>query len=85
MRCFCMLLASSCGGVCTHIYMVRVGSCGKCELCHWEDVPGDNLWYDSPTGIQGSGESVTEGKIVRIAGCVNGLHPDGATLPSGRK
>ena len=46
----------------------------------------DNLWSDSATGDSGStGGPVTDGSVVRIASCANGLHRDGATLPSGRK
>ena len=48
--------------VCTHLYMVRAGSCWKCELHNLRDVLGDNLWSDSATGDSESvGGSVTEG------------------------
>ena len=36
-------------------------------------------------GFWESGGSVAEGRVVRIANRVNGLHPGGATLTSGRK
>ena len=39
--------------VCTNYYMVWAGSCRKCELRNWGDVPGDNLWSDSATGDSG--------------------------------
>ena len=44
----CMCL--HCGEVWTHPYIVLGGSCLKCELRNWEDVPGDNLWSDSAMG-----------------------------------
>ena len=48
--------------VCTHLYMVRAGSCRKCEFHNWGNVPGDNLWSDSAMGDSGNLEgSVTEG------------------------
>ena len=38
----------------THLYMVRAGSCRKCELRNWGDVPGDYLWSSSTTGDSGT-------------------------------
>ena len=35
--------------------------------------------------LWGRGGSITEDKVVRVARCVNGLHPGGATLPCGGK
>ena len=76
-----------CAEVCVHVYMVQVGSCWKCELCNWGYVHRDNLWSTLPWGIlRGGGVlSVAVGQVVRIASRVSGLHPGGATLPSGRK
>ena len=54
-----------CMEVCTHLDMVRVGSCQKCGIRNWRDVLRDNLWSDSAMGDFGSrgggGGSVTEG------------------------
>ena len=72
--------------VCTHLYMVQDESPWKCELRNWGDVPGDNLWSDSATGDSGGlVVSITECYVVRIESHVNGIHPGGAALPSGRK
>ena len=38
----CMCL--HCVEVCTRLYVVRAGSCRKCELRNWGDAPWDNLW-----------------------------------------
>ena len=43
-----------CVEVCTHCYIVQAGTCRKCELHNWGDVPGDNLWSDPATGDSGS-------------------------------
>ena len=49
--------------MCTHLYMVCVGSCQKCEFRNWGDVPGENLQVDKAMGNSGKWEvrSVTVG------------------------
>ena len=44
------------------------------------DVPGENLWSDSATGILGA----LGNHVVRIASHVNGLYPGRVTLLVGR-
>ena len=65
----------------------RLGLAGNGNsIIDWEDVLGDNLWSDLAKGeSEGGGGSITEGLVLRIASCVSGLHPGGATFGSGRK
>ena len=60
-------------------------SCQKCELHNWWDAPRNNLWSNSATGDFGGVASIIEGKVVRIARYVNGLHHGGVIVSSGSR